>query len=327
MTDSTVRNKGIRAWLYSTNGEDAPAPLDSGLPELGKSDVLWADVDVESVEDLQAIWRELGIEEPFVDLRDDKGGPALIHQDGVLQLSVNVLRGGSGVDPVVLHCVVGPNWILTLHRGELDLVKDFNKPFDGGTQLGSLSGPVFLSLILDWQISGYFKAVEELQSDIDHLDEELLTSSPDEEDLLPQLHQLRARVRHLRSTFTPHREVLGLLSHPRSDALIGAEAADDYRRLEDRLHQAIEAVDTVRQMIVGSFDIYMTRTAQATNDIMKRLTLVSVLLLPAAVVAGVMGMNFEVPLFDVPWMFWVTILFMAGLAGVTLLVARKRRWL
>jgi Mg2+ and Co2+ transporter CorA len=60
---------------------------------------------------------------------------------------------------------------------------------------------------------------------------------------------------------------------------------------------------------------------------MKRLTLVSVLLLPAAVVAGVMGMNFDVAIFDLPWMFWVTILFMAGLAGTTILVAWRRGWL
>jgi Mg2+ and Co2+ transporter CorA len=109
--------------------------------------------------------------------------------------------------------------------------------------------------------------------------------------------------------------------------VVGAKGADEYKRLEDRLQQAIESVDAVREMIVGSFDIFMTRTAQATNDIMKRLTLVSVLLLPAAVIAGVMGMNFDVALFDWSWMFWVTIGGMAVLAAVTLRVARQRGWL
>ena len=98
----------------------------------------------------------------------------------------------------------------------------------------------------------------------------------------------------LRNTLSAHREVLGLLSHPRSDAVVGADAAGD-QRLEGRLQQAIDAVDTAREMIVGSFDIFMTRTSQATNDIMKRLTIVSVLLLPAAALAGIMGMNFVWP--------------------------------
>jgi Mg2+ and Co2+ transporter CorA len=118
-----------------------------------------------------------------------------------------------------------------------------------------------------------------------------------------------------------------MLSHPRSDAVVGAEATRDYQRLEDRLQQAIEAVDTTREMIVGSFDIFMTRTAQTTNDIMKRLTIVSVLLLPAGVIAGIMGMNYKVAIFEWSWMFWVTIGLMLALAGVTLVVAKRRSWL
>ncbi len=80
-------------------------------------------------------------------------------------------------------------------------------------------------------------------------------------------------------------------------------------------------------MIVGSFDVFMTRTAQATNDIMKRLTIVSVLLLPAVVIAGIMGMNFEVGFFEQAWIFWVVIAVMVALAGATLYIAKGRNWL
>jgi Mg2+ and Co2+ transporter CorA len=118
-----------------------------------------------------------------------------------------------------------------------------------------------------------------------------------------------------------------MLSHPQSEAAVGADAIDDYQRLEDRLQHAIDAVDTTREMIVGSFDIFMTRTSQAANETMKRLTLISVLLLPAAVIAGVMGMNFDVVLFDWPWMFWAVIGAMALLAVATLVVAKRRGWM
>jgi Mg2+ and Co2+ transporter CorA len=209
----------------------------------------------------------------------------------------------------------------------LDLVDEFNEPFHGETRLGDLDGPAFLSLVLDWQLSGYFKIIEGLQGDIDHLDEDLLSKSPEEGSFLDRLQDFRRRVRTLRNTLSAHREVLGMLSHPRSDAVVGAEASRDYKRLEDRLQQAIETVDTTREMIVGSFDIFMTRTAQTTNDIMKRLTIVSVLLLPAAVIAGIMGMNFKVGIFEQPWMFWVTLGGMALLAGLTLLVAKRHDWL
>ncbi len=46
-----------------------------------------------------------------------------------------------------------------------------------------------------------------------------------------------------------------------------------------------------RELLLGSFDVYMTRTTQRTNEIVKTLTIVSIVLLPAGVIAGVMGMN------------------------------------
>jgi magnesium transporter len=313
--------------LYSGDGEDAPVMLETDLPELGKNQMLWADVDLEVAEGLNQLWETLEIEDLVADLGKLQEGPALVQHDGILQLAVTVLGNEPDLAPMTLHCLVGPNWVVTLHQGQLDLVDEFNKPFPGETRLGDLDGPAFLSLVLDWQISGYFKIIEGVQGDIDHLDEDLLSKSPDEGSLLERLQDFRRRVRTLRNTLSAHREVLGLLSHPRSDAVVGAEATEDYQRLEERLQQAIEAVDTTREMIVGSFDIFMTRTAQTTNDIMKRLTIVSVLLLPAAAIAGIMGMNFKVGIFEQPWMFWVTIGLMVAIAGITLVVARRRKWL
>ena len=60
---------------------------------------------------------------------------------------------------------------------------------------------------------------------------------------------------------------------------------------------------------------------------MKLLTLVTVILLPASVLAGVMGMNFKIGLFDWGWMFWAVIGAMLGIAVLVLSVARNRNWI
>ena len=309
------------------DGEDAPVRLDGGdITEPTDEQVLWIDVDSGSTDGLQRLWDKLGITDQIGTFDTTPERPHLVHHDGVLQLNVFALRDGSELNPIALMCLVGTNWITTVHDGDLDLVDEFNKPFHGETNLGALNGPAFLSLVLDWQLNGYFKAIENLQADIDRLDEELLQRRPDQDALLDRLLGLRKRVRKLRQTLSPHRDVLGLLSHPESDAAVGSPAAHNYQRLSERLERALDAVDTAREMIVGSFDIFMSRTSQATNDIMKRLTIVSVLLLPAVVIAGIMGMNFKVEMFDWPWMFWVTLSLMAGLATGTLIVARRRNW-
>jgi magnesium transporter len=60
---------------------------------------------------------------------------------------------------------------------------------------------------------------------------------------------------------------------------------------------------------------------------MKVLTLVTVILLPATVLGGIMGMNFDVSLFDVAWLFWIVIAAMLGVAALVLSMARVRRWI
>jgi Mg2+ and Co2+ transporter CorA len=321
---------GVHLWLYDREGEDSPVDLAS-LPELDGSRLLWADVDIESAGDLAPLWEHLGIKDlvaEFDDLAIDEGRPALDHHDGVLHLTViGVGDGTPECEPTPLHCLIGTNWAVTLHTGELDLIDEFNKPFHGQTHLGNLDGPRFVSVVVDWQLSGYFEAIEGLRDDIDVLDGALLDRQPDNRDLLNEIVSLRRRVQDLRSALSPHRAVLGLLSHPDSDSVVGTEAASAYQRIEERLQRALEEVDTAQQMVGGSFDIFMTRTAQATNDIMKRLTIISVLLLPAVVIAGIMGMNFRVGMFEHSWLFWVVIVVMVGLAGATLVIAKRRRWI
>ena len=62
-----------------------------------------------------------------------------------------------------------------------------------------------------------------------------------------------------------------------------------------------------RESTVGSFDVLIARTGHRTNHIMKVLTLTSVILLPGALIAGVMGMNFKVGVFEDGWMFYVVV--------------------
>ena len=82
-----------------------------------------------------------------------------------------------------------------------------------------------------------------------------------------------------------------------------------------------------REAIVGSFDVLIARGGHQTNQIMKVLTLTSVILLPGALLAGVMGMNFKVGLFDNPSLFWVVIAAIIAVAPLTIGIAKLRHWI
>jgi magnesium transporter len=78
---------------------------------------------------------------------------------------------------------------------------------------------------------------------------------------------------------------------------------------------------------VGSFDVLIARIGHRTNHVMKVLTLASVILLPGALLAGVMGMNFQIGLFQISWVFYVVIATIVLIAPLTFGVAKLRNWI
>jgi Mg2+ and Co2+ transporter CorA len=94
----------------------------------------------------------------------------------------------------------------------------------------------------------------------------------------------------------------------------------------ERFEQAMAATDVTRDALSGSFDLLMSRVAQRTNDTVRVLTVVSVSLLPATLVTGVMGMNFHPSFFDHPGNFWLTLAAITVVVAGVLVTARRRHW-
>jgi magnesium transporter len=86
-------------------------------------------------------------------------------------------------------------------------------------------------------------------------------------------------------------------------------------------------VESLRDGLLGTYDVYQGRVSQRANDVMRTLTLLSAVLLPAVVLAGIMGMNFKLGFFDDGTNFWLVVGGMVALAATILGIARLRHWL
>jgi magnesium transporter len=95
----------------------------------------------------------------------------------------------------------------------------------------------------------------------------------------------------------------------------------------DRLERVMDAVENARELLVGSFDLYLGRAAHKSNEVMKALTVLSAVLLPSVVLAGIMGMNFQVSLFEEPGNFFIVLGAMLVFSIGLLSFARLRRWI
>jgi magnesium transporter len=233
-------------------------------------------------------------------------------------------------EPVLasIECALGRNWIVTAHRGEAEVLEDFRERAEGGGQVGALDAPSLVAAIFEWVVTGYFRAFEAVESELEELDARVMSSTPkDVSDDLTRLVELRRSIGTLRRALFPHREVVVALAHPELDALSTEDSAEKFAALEGRLTQALDAARDTKESTFGSFDLLVARIGQRTNDIMKVLTLVTVILLPATVLAGIMGMNFKVGLFNEVWLFWIVITAMLTIAVLVLSVARGRRWI
>jgi magnesium transporter len=103
---------------------------------------------------------------------------------------------------------------------------------------------------------------------------------------LARIVVLRRTLATLRRSLVLHRETYARLGDPHLTSLASEASANRARDLLARLERAVDAAESARQLVTGSFEILMTRSSQRTNDTMKLLTLISAALLPSAVIAS-----------------------------------------
>lgn len=324
----------IRAVLFDADGADhGVGPDEISLAGLNGHQLLWVDVEEAEAGDSQAIVAKLARQ---LELGD--AGDALTDLDGTAQLrnfgewfvvgaaavehQGQLKFGGRG-----LAIVCGRNFVLSLHRGRIDFIEELRNRERADTRIGSLSAESFTASLLGWLVDSYLHAVADFEAAVDRLEVSVLASRVHRE-CLPELAKLRRGASRLRRMLAPHRHVFSAMARPDFRPESEAGAGRHFRALEQRFDRAMDAVENARDLVVGSFELFATRSAERTNDTMRALTFATVLLGSLAVIAGLLGMNFQVPFFESGARgFWAAIAGMGVIAVVAVGVARWRRWI
>lgn len=320
----------LTAFRFDERESELVEDWGAALKSLADDQLLWLALRDPDDDDVTALQEALKLDDENAQRLLDQPSRASVADAGERMHVTLYAAGVENGEPVLtpLECVLGPNWIITAHQGKVEVLEEFRERAEGGGQVGALDAPSFVAAILEWVIAGYFRAFEAVESELEELDAKVMSGTPkDVSDDLARLVELRRSIGTLRRALAPHREVVVALAHPELDALSTERSAEKFAALEGRLTQALDAARESKESTFGSFDLLVARIGQRTNDIMKVLTLVTVVLLPSTVLAGVMGMNFQVGLFNAAWVFWVVIVAMLGIAALVLLVARSRRWI
>ncbi|HET7703923.1 MAG TPA: CorA family divalent cation transporter [Candidatus Limnocylindrales bacterium] len=317
----------IRAVLYDAKGQDLDIDLGDGRPvKIANHRLLWIDVDARDPDELGKAAAAVGLGPQGLRRlsRVDRRARILRLPDRVVLTLGTVEPDDPEARRHELDVVVGPNHVVTVHDGPLSPLDAFRTDIEQEPELGALDAAAFTAGLIDAVIAAYFRQIEAVERDIDALDELAIQVRSDER-FLQSVLVLRRRIARLRRALAPNREALLPLERP--DFELRADLGPVWPGTIQRLERAIDAVENARELLVGSFDLYLGRSSQRTNDVMKVLTLVSAIALPGIVLAGVMGMNFELPFFEEPGNFWIVAGAMLIMAGIILGAARWRRWI
>jgi magnesium transporter len=310
----------------SRQAEEVRAALD----RLGETALLWIALRDPAEDEVAAVQEAFNLgDEQVQRLLEPPSRASLVDAGEHLHVTLYVASGEGG-EPVLrpVECVLGPNWVVTAHEAEIEVLEEFRERAEGGGQIGALDSPSFVAAVVEWVVTSYFRAFEDVESELEELDARIMSEIPKHvADELGRLVELRRSIGTLRRALSPHREVIAALAHPELDVLSTEDSAQRFAALETSVSQAVGAAREAKESTRGSFDLLVARIGQRTNDIVKLLTLVTVILLPASVLAGVMGMNFKVGLFDLTWMFWAVIGAMLGIAVLVLSIGRNRHWI
>lgn len=297
------------------------------IRDLDSSTLLWIDIESPAAEEIRRLAEELSLDDESVRrLEATETEPYLGDFGEYLHVTAYAPRGAEHqLERVV--CLVSKSWIVTVRDGSVEVVDDLRKRAEGAGDVGRLQGVEFLADLFTWVLEGYQRAFEDTDVELEELDDRAMRGRATPDDTLRRLVDARAQIGRLRRMLVSHRVVLLALTRPELGGISTAESAERFQGLLERLGEVNQAARDSRESVVGSFDVLMTRVGQRTNDIMKTLTLVSILLLPGTLLAGILGMNFKVGLFDHPGYFWVTLAAIAGIAVATLVLVRARRWI
>lgn len=321
----------VRARLFDADGHDREIdPAEVDREAIGERRLLWIDIDVEAVEAFDVVAEQVGLSGlERTRIEADTGRARLLHQTERLHLTIEAVESERGPlgGPLVrreIDLVAYPGVVISCHRGPVSALERFVQPLAGETALGSLQAADLLSSLADEVVTGYQEIVEGMEQEIDRLDQAALHGAAGES-FLGEVVAIRQRIGFLRRTLAPHRAALAALARPEmgTDDTLG----QPWPGFVSRIEATLVAIESLRDALLGTFDIYLGRSAQRTNDTMRLLTVVSVVLLPAVVLAGVMGMNFEIPFFTEPSNFYVVLGAMLVISVLVLAVARRRSWL
>ncbi len=225
-----------------------------------------------------------------------------------------------------LSIVVGNNIVFTFQERVGDVFNPLRERIRKGKGRLRKSGTDYLAYaLLDTIVDNYFIILEKFSDAIEAIEDELINSI--NKNTIKEIHRMKREMVFLRKSVWPVRELVNGLERSES-ALIDESLSIYIRDLYDHTVQVIDTIETMREMVSGMLDIYLTSASNRMNEVMKVLTIMASIFIPLTFIAGIYGMNFEgMPELHASWGYPFTLSLMLIVAISMILYFKRKKWL
>src|SRR6476660_1389500 len=223
-----------------------------------------------------------------------------------------------------LNFFLGKNFLVTYHVVPLKSVTFTEERCLKGTVHIARAPDRVAHTLLDALVENYKPALEELSLEIGELEDQVLRN-PDTQ-ILNKIIQVKKEVLHLRQIIGPQREVLARFARGEFK-LIRAHLVPYYRDVYDALFHISEMAQGYTDSLTGILQVYLNMSSNQTGEVVKLLTLITVVTTPLMMVGTWYGMNFH----DMPELRWEHGYWVAGtITAVSTLATywyfKRKKW-
>ncbi|MEA4906603.1 MAG: magnesium/cobalt transporter CorA [Chloroflexi bacterium] len=271
--------------------------------------LLWVSLEHPREEETQSVLRDLfhfhplaiedclsqGYQAPKV----DDFGPYIFIISHAIQPATDFRE----IETMELNLFLSENYLVTFYQeSAMPCVEHVWQRLKQDERLLANGADFLCHAVLDRLVDEYMPLLDQMDEEIEWLEDSVL-ARPDPS-ILERILALKHSVMSLRRIVSPQREVINRLSRddfPQIDRL----SRIYYRDIYDHLVRIQDLTESIRDIVSGSLDIYLSSTSLRLNEIMKALTVVSTIFLPLSFLAGVYGMNFPfIPEFTWKYGYW-----------------------
>jgi magnesium transporter len=233
---------------------------------------------------------------------------------------------GAGVRSEQLGIVFGDGFVLSFQERAGDVFEAVRERIRIKSRRIRSRGADYLAYaLIDAVVDHYFHILEAFADLVEELEVEVLENPTPE--TMRRIHDLRHEMLGVRRAIWPLRELTNGLVRTESD-LIHESTQVFLRDVYDHTVQVIDTAETLREVVSGLMDLYMSSVSNRMNEIMKVLTIMASVFIPLTFLAGVYGMNFEfMPELGIPWAYPALLAVMVGIGLGLLLLFKRRGWL